>query len=266
MADIKWIKLDVNVFNNRKVEQLEVMPDGDGLVVVWLKLLCLAGSVNDDGMVYFTPELPYTEEMLATQFHRPLPLIKLALRVFAQFGMITIIDSIIHISNWEKYQNIDRLTEIREYNRVAQQRRRTRLKLTSGHVNDMSMTCQRRHETDTDIDIDIDRDTKKESTGAAAPSPSPKKPARHRYGAYANVLLTDEEHAKLEAEFPSDLEERIQRLSEYIESKGAKYKSHLATIRAWARRDRDVQPGDRLRGTDGKDQPVSRFSHLSDPI
>jgi predicted phage replisome organizer len=269
MADIKWIKLDVNVFNNRKVEQLEVMPDGDGLVVVWLKLLCLAGSVNDDGMVYFTPELPYTEEMLATQFHRPLPLIKLALRVFEQFGMITIIDSIIHISNWEKYQNVDRLQKIREQGRNRVARHREKQKRIPGKA-DCNVTCNATvtqcNATDIDRDIDRDRDTKRECTGACAPAPSAKKPARHKYGAYANVLLTDDEYAKLKAEFPSDLEERIQRLSEYIESKGAKYKSHLATIRAWARRDRDGQPGDRLRGTDRADQPASRFSHLSDPI
>lgn len=59
---------------------------------------------------------------------------------------------------------------------------------------------------------------------------------KHRYGEYQNVLLTDNELDKLKSEFP-DLEERIERLSEYIASKGAKYKSHLATIRSWARKD-----------------------------
>ena len=63
----------------------------------------------------------------------------------------------------------------------------------------------------------------------------PQKKTRHKYGRYANVLLTDEELDKLKAEFPADWEQRIERLSEYIESKGAKYKNHLATIRSWAR-------------------------------
>ena len=43
--------------------------------------------------------------------------------------------------------------------------------------------------------------------------------------------------SKLQSEFP-DWEQRIERLSEYIASKGAKYKSHLATIRSWARKDK----------------------------
>lgn len=68
------------------------------------------------------------------------------------------------------------------------------------------------------------------------------KPARHKYGQYKNVLLTDEELEKLKGEFPGDWEARIERLSEYIASKGAKYKSHLATIRAWARKDKERHP------------------------
>ena len=60
---------------------------------------------------------------------------------------------------------------------------------------------------------------------------------RHKYGEYKNVLLSDEDLSKLKAEFP-DWEERIERLSSYIASTGKKYKSHLATIRNWARNDK----------------------------
>lgn len=70
--------------------------------------------------------------------------------------------------------------------------------------------------------------------GAAAASPS-----RHRYGQYSNVLLSDEELETLKAEFPVDWSNRIERLSEYIASTGKTYKSHLATLRSWARRDKE---------------------------
>lgn len=43
---------------------------------------------------------------------------------------------------------------------------------------------------------------------------------------------------KLKDEFPNDWNERIERLSYYMESKGKTYKNHLATIRNWARMDR----------------------------
>lgn len=63
------------------------------------------------------------------------------------------------------------------------------------------------------------------------------KPPKHRYGEYNNVLLSDEDMEKLRAEFP-DWQERIDRLSGYIKSKGVTYKDHLATIRNWARREK----------------------------
>lgn len=93
---------------------------------------------------------------------------------------------------------------------------------------------------------DIDRDNNKDidSIQAAPASPPPesekgkKEPVKHKYGEYKNVLLTDKELDKLKAEYPADWEIRIERLSEYIASKGAKYKSHYATIRAWANRDK----------------------------
>ena len=70
-----------------------------------------------------------------------------------------------------------------------------------------------------------------------------KKPERHRHGEYGNVLLTDAELAKLKAEFPDDWQARIERLDSYVEQSGKRYKSHLAVIRNWARRDAKAPPG-----------------------
>ena len=66
-----------------------------------------------------------------------------------------------------------------------------------------------------------------------------KKPIRHKYGTYKNVLLTDEDMEKLKTEFPDDWRNRIERLSEYIASSGKTYKNHLATIRVWAKKDKE---------------------------
>ncbi len=90
------------------------------------------------------------------------------------------------------------------------------------------------NESDNDSDTESDNESVEKETANAV-----KKESKHRYGQYMNVLLTDTEMQKLQEEFPSDWQERIERLSEYIESKGAKYKNHLATIRAWARKDKE---------------------------
>lgn len=124
MGDIKWIKITANIFENRKIRQIETLPDGDAVIVIWLKLLCLAGQINDNGAIYFTSEIPYTEEMMATQFNRPLNTIKMALQVFQEFGMIQIENDLLKISNWQKYQNIEGMERIREQTRKRVQKYR----------------------------------------------------------------------------------------------------------------------------------------------
>lgn len=75
-----------------------------------------------------------------------------------------------------------------------------------------------------------------ENVQAAAQKPKVKA-IRHKYGEYQNVLLTDEDYVKLQAEFPTEYEALIERLSAYMASTGRAYKNHLATMRNWARRD-----------------------------
>lgn len=229
MAEVKWIKLATNIFDNRKIRQIEFLPDGDAIIVIWVKLMCLAGNINDSGYIYFTKEIPYTDQMLAAQFNRPLATVQLALKTFEQFEMIEVIDNMLHISNWERYQSVDRLAEIREYNRIAKQKSREKQKLLAD-VNDKSMTSQRRHDTDIDIDKELESDKEELSKDNS------KKPTKHKYGEYNNVLLTDDELDKLKSEYP-DWAERIERLSSYVASTGKSYKSHYATIRNWARKD-----------------------------
>ena len=136
MSDVKWIKLATDLFDNRKIRQIEKMPDGDSLIVIWVKLLILAGNVNDNGFVYFTKDIPYTDELLSVQFGRPLNTIRLALEVFERFGMIETVDNVILVSNWEKYQNIDGLEKIREQNRIRQARWKEKQKLLASNVTD----------------------------------------------------------------------------------------------------------------------------------
>lgn len=227
MADVKWIKIAVDMFDNRKIKQIGSMPEGDSLLLMWVQLLCLAGNVNDGGFIYLTKEIPYTDEMLATQFNKSISTVRLALKTFEQFGMIEIINNMIFLSSWEKYQSTDRLTAIREKDRERKRRKRETEKLLPQNSTEIPRTS-----TDVpriDIDIDIDKDKNKSIS---------KKSPRHKHGEYQNVLLSDDDLEKLKAEFPADWDQRIQRLSEYMASSGKSYKNHLATIRNWARRDK----------------------------
>ncbi|MFR9206947.1 MAG: replisome organizer [Lachnospiraceae bacterium] len=96
------------------------------------------------------------------------------------------------------------------------------------------------HVSNTDTQVRIGKDRVRiDKDNIFNSPPKATKPARHKYGEYKNVLLSDEDIEKLKAEFPSDWQERIERLSEYIASSGKSYKNYLATIRNWAKRDKE---------------------------
>lgn len=238
MAEVKWIKLATGLPDNRKIKQIRRLPDGDTIALMWIFLMCLAGETNDEGMVYFTPEIPFTEEMLSDQFGIDINTIRLGLSTFQRFGMIDVVDNIICLSHWEKWQAVDGLATIREQTRKRVAKHREKQKLAAGNAT-CNVTVTQCNATDKDIDIDIEEDKERDiiasADAEAAPKPS-KKPVKHKYGEYENVLLTDDELAKLKAEYP-DWQERIERLSSYVASTGKAYKSHYATIRNWARKD-----------------------------
>ena len=73
------------------------------------------------------------------------------------------------------------------------------------------------------------------------PSQPKATPARHKYGEYKNVLLSDQELEKLKSEFPSDWQKRIENVSEYCATSGRTYKNYLAVIRKWAKKDNSNQ-------------------------
>lgn len=76
------------------------------------------------------------------------------------------------------------------------------------------------------------------STDGYATAPTKAAPEKKgTYGCYGNVKLSDTDLSKLKAEFPADWQERIDRLSTYMDGSGKSYKNHLVTIRNWARRD-----------------------------
>ena len=155
MADIKWIKITTDIFNDEKMLMIESMPDADSVIVIWFKLLCLAGRDNNNGIMVMNNRLPYTEEMLASIFRRPLNTVRLALSEFEKYGMIEIYDNVITIPNWEKHQNIDGMEKIREQNRVRKQRQRE--KQRQELLEDCHVTVTPSHATDKEEDKEKER-------------------------------------------------------------------------------------------------------------
>lgn len=237
MAEVKWIKIVVDIFDDDKIKLIEALPDGDSIIVCWFKLLCLAGQKNNFGVLMLNDRLAYTDEMLATVFRRPLQTVRLALETFEQFGMIEIINGAITIPNWSKHQNADRMLELREYNRIAQQKSRARRKELL-NVNDMSMTCQRCQETDIDIDKDIDIDSSKEE-GRKADKP-PRAPAFKPPTVEEVAAYCQERQNGIDPQAFVD----FYAASEWKRG-NTKIKDWKACVRTWERRDRETPPKER---------------------
>ena len=123
MADVKWIKLTTDIFDDEKILLIESLPDSYAIITVWFKLLCLAGKQNNSG-VFMMGQIAYTDKMLATIFRMKETTVTMAIQTFEQFGMVEVIDGVITIPNWNKHQSLDAYEKKKERDRLYQAERR----------------------------------------------------------------------------------------------------------------------------------------------
>ena len=120
MADVKWIKITTDMFDNRKIKHLRRLPDGNNIVLIWVMLLTMAGRCNAGGMIFLTENIPYTPKMLADELDFEENTVQLALNALEQFNMIVCNNGYFAIAGWEEHQNEEGLAKIREQNRIRQ--------------------------------------------------------------------------------------------------------------------------------------------------
>lgn len=125
MADVGWVRLSTRLFENRKIKYLLNQPKGAELVLLWVHLLCAAGTVNDGGRVYISQNVMYTPQSLAADFGVSKTIADKALTLFHDLELIEVeSDGCIQILGWEKHQNVTGLEKIREQNRLRKQKQR----------------------------------------------------------------------------------------------------------------------------------------------
>lgn len=168
MAEISWIKLKTTMFDDEKIRLIQAIPEADAILVIWIRLLVLAGKTNDDGLIYIQRNMPYTDEMLATLFGKPVNTVRLALTTLESFNMIDLgKDGLISIANWSKHQNIEGLEKIREQNRIRAKRHYENKKELEKKSN-VSLTLELTQPNATDIDIEVDKEIDKEISNRPA--------------------------------------------------------------------------------------------------
>lgn len=166
MGAVKWIKIVTDIFDDEKMLLIESLPGADSIIVIWFKLLCLAGKNNNSGVFLLNDRIPYTDEMLATIFRREVNTVRFALKTFNYFGMIELIDDVITIPNWSKHQTLDAYEKRKERDRLYQREKRAKQKLlitsaeTSTDNSSDVVPLEKEEEKEKDIDIDINNISK----------------------------------------------------------------------------------------------------------
>lgn len=161
MAEVKWIKIATDIFDDEKILLIEGLPDAYAIITVWFKLLCLAGKKNNGGVFLMNDKIPYTDKMLATIFRMNESTVKLALNAFEQFKMIEIVEGIITIPNWNKHQTLDAYERKKERDRLYQEERRAKQRALIEKSSDKS--SERTPDVAvSDIDKEEDKDIDKE--------------------------------------------------------------------------------------------------------
>ena len=250
MAEVTWIKLYIDMFDRRKINKIRRLPDGDKILLFWVMLLATAGKCNAGGMIFITEKVPFTREDLADEFDFEIATIELALKAFVEFDMIDIYDDgFISVRNWGKYQNVDRLSELREYNRLAKQKSREKQRMLKG-VNDKSMTSQRCQGTEEEEEKEErKRNSFNQSctSGDGVENPVENSESQRRYlgGSLGRglVMLSDEQIEALLDKLSVEEFDRYVGIVADCEENGHKFKkkTHYQAILDMARKDRKVK-------------------------
>ena len=156
MDDLSWVKVSISLFDNKKIKHLRTLPDGDRIVLFWIMLITLAGHCNYGGKIFFMEDIPYTPKTLSVEADMDEAVIQFALESFKMLKMIDFDeDGFIYILNWAEYQSDEKLSEIREKNRLRQQAFRERQKALApcNVTRNVTRNAQEREERKQDIDI-----------------------------------------------------------------------------------------------------------------
>ena len=175
MADVKWIKMIVGMFDGmsfKKIKRAKIGGESyrDKLTAVWFELLDLTARCNHNGALVGTDGIPFTDlGDIAVQIDRDEDELNLCMTFYLKERMVAIVDDAYTISNWCVYQNIEGMDKIRENKRLAQARWRAKQKALPPVDSTVDSTrclvddAEEEGEEDKDLDTDIENERKNEN-------------------------------------------------------------------------------------------------------
>ena len=242
MAEIKWVKLTTDMFDNRKIKHLRRLPEGNNIVLIWVMLLTMAGRCNSGGLIFLTENIPYTPKMLADELDFEESTVLLAIKSLEQLNMIVTDGGFFSIAGWDEYQNIEGMDKIREQNRLRKQKQREKQKLLP-ESRDSHVIVTEGHATEEDIeeekDIDKDKEVKKRRKKVKDFSP----PTLEDIEAYCKSRNNNVDAKRFFDFFDA---------ADWVDSKGNKVRNWKQKVITWESYNKEVKQDGQATGDSGK--------------
>ena len=146
MYKLQWLKIDANLFSNKKIQILLNETDGDTYIRVWLQLLTIAMECNKEGNLVIGNNKPMTIEYFSKIMGKSLEKMEEIIKKFLELEMIILKDEVYKIKNWNEYQSIETYEKYKEQGRLRQQRYREKLKSENGKSNVTITLCNEEEE------------------------------------------------------------------------------------------------------------------------
>ena len=128
MYNLQWLKIEIKIFSNRKIQILLKEQDGDTYFRVWIQLLIIAVECNRNGKLVIGNNKPMTIENFSKIMGKSKKKIEKIIKKFQELNMIIVEEGAYKIKNWDEYQSIESSEKYKEQNRIRQQKYRERLK------------------------------------------------------------------------------------------------------------------------------------------
>ena len=158
-----WLKLKRDFFKRHDIRVIEDMPNGKEYVLFYLKLMVEA--IDHEGALRFSDTIPYSESMLSSVTNTNVDIVRSALRLFMELGMVELLnDETLYLSE------VARLLDSETY--AAGRQRELREKKTGGDIvaclspgcrQDTEKESDTERDKETEIESEIEKEKKKES-------------------------------------------------------------------------------------------------------
>lgn len=196
-----YIRLKDSFFDTGAIKILENVENGYEYIVFLLKLYL--NSLEYVGKLQLNENIPYTKEMLATITGFDIELVNKAIQTLLDLELLEYTsDNVLYCTDIE--------LPVGKSSTEADRKRLARQKIQE--ADKCPPELEKEKEKDIELELEI-------------------------YGEYQNVYLFLKEFEELKKEYPNNYKEKIENLSDYMESSGKTYQNPFATIRLWSKND-----------------------------